>query len=569
MSGNRQQGATKAPLSRVFTTRLSGSGVAVGVFFFGLSLLPSLLPRTALFQGAVSGITLMIGYGIGVLGQWAWNYLELPKPEPGSTANRVLLWASAAIVGFVAAATAWRQVGWQNDVRETFGMDSVGPAVWVSIVPITLVVAALLLILSRSLRRLFQLFARWLTRIMPDRAARLIGGVALVILLFFLANGVLVNGFFTVANSAFSVRDTATVEGVVQPQTPERSGSPESLITWDNLGRQGRSFVASGPAVDELNEFHGGGAMQPIRIYAGLKSAETLEQRAELVLEDLIRAGAFERDLLVVATTTGTGFLVPEGMDTLEYIHNGNTAIVGVQYSYLPSWISLLADQEVTKATSQVVFSTIHDYWSDLPEDSRPDIYLFGLSLGSFGVESILQSINIINEPIDGALMVGPPFVNGMWNNITDARDEGSPAWLPVYQDGRTVRFTSLENALDVPQSEWQDTKVVYLQHSSDPVTFFSPDLAFSQPEWLEEGQRGPDVSPEMAYVPLVTMWQVALDLPAAGTVPPGHGHLYQSGEYLDGWLGVTQPDGWTDSDTESLRQLLDDRDRQKEAEDG
>ena len=65
--------------------------MAVGLFFFGLSLLPSLLPRTALCQGVVSGVTLMIGYGIGVLGQWAWNYLELPKPEPDSTTHRILL----------------------------------------------------------------------------------------------------------------------------------------------------------------------------------------------------------------------------------------------------------------------------------------------------------------------------------------------------------------------------------------------------------------------------------------------------------------------------------------------
>ena len=308
--------------------------------------------------------------------------------------------------------------------------------------------------------------------------------------------------------------------------------------------------------------------MQPIRIYAGLKSADTLQQRADLVLEDLKRAGAFERDLLVVATTTGTGFLVPEAMNTLEYVHNGDTAIVGVQYSYLPSWISLLADQEVTRETSRVVFDTIHDYWSTLPPDSRPDIYLFGLSLGSFGVESILTSVNIINEPINGALLTGPPFVNDMWNEITDDRDGGSPAWLPIYQDGRTVRFTSLDNALDVPRGEWDDTKIVYLQHASDPVSFFSPDLAFSEPDWLKEGQRGPDVSAQMAWFPLVTMWQVALDLPAAGNVPAGHGHLYTSSEYLNAWLGVTQPEGWTASDTDALRDHLNTMDQENEDQD-
>ncbi|MFB3099534.1 MAG: alpha/beta hydrolase [Acidimicrobiia bacterium] len=563
MSGSTDTAQTDAPLGRIFTSRLSGPGVAVALFFFALSLQPSLLPRTALFQGVVSGVTMMIGYGLGVIGQWAWSYLGLPKPA--STAQKVVLGVTVVVVGFVAAASIWRQVGWQNDVREIFGMESISPSVWLLIVPITLAVAAVILILSRAVRKLFQLIARWLNRIMPQRVARLVGGLALFIVLALLINDVLLTGFFSVANSAFSVRDTATVEGMTQPQTSERSGSPQSLIAWESLGRQGRSFVASGPTVEELNAFQGGGAMQPIRIYAGLKSADTLQQRADLVLEDLKRAGAFERDLLVVATTTGTGFLVPEAMNTLEYVHNGNTAIVGVQYSYLPSWISLLADQEVTRETSRVVFDTIHDYWSTLAPDSRPDIYLFGLSLGSLGVESILTSVNIINEPINGALLTGPPFVNDMWDEITDDRDGGSPAWLPIYQDGRTVRFTSLDNALDVPRGEWDDTKIVYLQHASDPVSFFSPDLAFSEPDWLKEGQRGPDVSAQMAWFPLVTMWQVALDLPAAGNVPAGHGHLYTSSEYLNAWLGVTQPEGWTASDTDALRDHLNTMDQENE----
>lgn len=568
MSGSTDTAQTDAPLDRIFTSRLSGPGVAVALFFFALSLQPSLLPRTALFQGVVSGVTMMIGYGLGVVGQWAWNYLGLPKPEPASTAQKVVLGVTVVVVGFVAAASIWRQVGWQNDVREIFGMESISPSVWLLIVPITLAVAAVILILTRAVRKLFQLIARWLNRIMPQRVARLVGGLALFIVLALLINDVLLTGFFSVANSAFSVRDTATVEGMTQPQTSERSGSPQSLIAWESLGRQGRSFVASGPTVEELNAFQGGGAMEPIRIYAGLKSADTLQQRADLVLEDLKRAGAFERDLLVVATTTGTGFLVPEAMNTLEYVHNGDTAIVGVQYSYLPSWISLLADQEVTRETSRVVFDTVHDYWSTLPPDSRPDIYLFGLSLGSFGVESILTSVNIINEPINGALLTGPPFVNDMWDEITDDRDGGSPAWLPIYQDGRTVRFTSLDNALDVPRGEWDDTKIVYLQHASDPVSFFSPDLAFSEPDWLKEGQRGPDVSAQMAWFPLVTMWQVALDLPAAGNVPAGHGHLYTSSEYLNAWLGVTQPEGWTASDTDALRDHLNTMDQENEDQD-
>lgn len=170
--------------------------------------------------------------------------------------------------------------------------------------------------------------------------------------------------------------------------------------------------------------------------------------------------------------------------------------------------------------------------------------------------------LDVLNAPIGGALLTGPPFVNPLWRQLTDDRDPGSPESLPLYQDGRTVRFTAQEDALNEPTGRWGDTKVVYLQHASDPVTFFSPNLALRSPDWLKPGQRGPDVSPEMGWVPLVTMWQVLFDLPVAGDVPAGYGHLYTSAEYLSGWVGISRPDGWTDADNDVLIEVLAERER-------
>ena len=549
----------------VFHLRLSGVGSTVGVLFFALSLLPSLLPRSGLFQGVVSGITLAVGYGVGVFLHWLWTYLGLPVPERTSTTGRVVLGASVAVVALLTLAIAWQQVGWQNEVRETFGMDPISPAVWLPILPVTALTAAVLLVVSRAIRKLARVTGDWLDRFVPPRVARVVAVLGVVVVLVMLVNGVLIDGLFSVANQAFATRDTDTPEGVVQPEAAERSGSPDSLVPWDTLGRQGRTFTGSGPGVDDLNEFSGGGALEPIRVYAGLKSADTIAGRADLVLEELKRTGAFDRQVLVVATTTGTGFLEPNAMESLEYLYNGDTAIAGVQYSYLPSWISILADQEITRETSLVVFDRVHDYWSTLPDASRPELYLFGLSLGSFGVESILTSVGILNAPIDGALLTGPPFVNTLWSDLTQNRDAGSPATLPVFEEGRTVRFTARENALDTPSGTWGDTRLVYLQHASDPIVFFSPGLAFNSPEWLEDGQRGPDVSDRMAWVPLVTMWQVFGDLPGAGGVPAGFGHLYTGGEYLDGWVGIAAPEEWTETQNQELSELLDRRSAERE----
>ena len=537
------------------TCASSRTGLAVAGFFFAVSLLPSLLPRAGYVQGVVSAITLMIGYGLGAGGQALWDYLEIPKVR-GRT-RTVLKVLTLGLIGWATVSGIWQQVGWQNEIRTMFGMDAVTPTTWPVIAAVAVGVAALILIVSRSLRVLFSNVGQWLGRRLPSRLAWVLGATVLLILFWVLITGVLVQGFFAGANVVFSLRDGDTSPGITQPTAAERSGSPESLVDWESLGRQGRSFTGGGPTVEQLNGFSGGGARVPVRAYVGLQSTATLQERADLLLAELRRAGAFDREILVVATTTGTGFLDENGITPLEYAFNGDTAIAGVQYSYLPSWISLLADQEAVKQTSKAVFDTVHAYWSTLPEDTRPKLYLYGLSLGSFGVESILGSINILNEPISGALMSGPPFVNELHTDLESRREEGTPPWQPVYGAGSTVRFTAEENGFGNTPGPWGPTRLVYLQHNSDPVVFFDYSLAYKEPDWLQEGQRGPDIAPTMGWFPLVTMWQVALDLPGAGGVPEGFGHLYTERANLESWVEITQPEGWTTAQTDQLVPIL------------
>jgi uncharacterized membrane protein len=545
------------PEAKLRATPVSRPGILTGLLVFVLSLWPSLLPKLPITQGIVSGISFMVGYALGSGWQWAWNYLGLSTPR-----GRwwfALRWLWFAGLTYLLLISTWRFVGWQNDLRDSFGMERISATIWLTVVPVAVTVSAVILVVGRSLRRVFGFLTRWLSKLFPRRLARLLGGVGLILMIWGLWSGVLVNAFFATANQIFAPRDTVTAEGTTQPTSELRSGSPKSLIGWETLGRNGRTFVAGGPSVDDLNTFHGGGAVEPIRVYAGIRSAETVEARAQLVLDELIRTGAFEREVLVVATTTGTGFLQPNAMMALEYILNGDVAVAGAQYSYLPSWISLLADQDEVRETSQTVFATIHDHWSTLPEDQRPEIYLYGLSLGAYGVEAILTSINIVNEPIDGGLMVGPPFVSQLWNELVTNRDPGSSPSAPVYQGGRTVRFTNGANtlALTADEDDWGRTRLLYLQHASDPVVYFSPSLFLSQPDWLLDGQRGAELSDDFHYARLITGWQVMMDLPAAGSIPEGYGHLYTRRANARAWVAITRPDGWTDAQTERLTNFL------------
>ncbi|WP_291378685.1 alpha/beta-hydrolase family protein [Demequina sp.] len=544
---------------RVFEPTFSGPGAAVGAIFTSFSLAPSLLPRDAFVQGLATGVSLVVGYGLGAGGHAIWNYLGVPN------LRGKWQWMVAAIVLAVIALNTglaiWNWVGWQNTIRDLMGMDPLSPDAWPIVVGITVVVAAIVLVIARSLRLLFRTMGNRLDRWLPRRLAITLSSAGLVVLLWLVFSGLLVQGFFSASNALFSTRDNGNKPGVTQPSSPLLSGSPQSLVAWDTLGREGRAFISYVPTVEEINAYSGGGAVQPIRVYVGLRSAETLEDRADLLLEELIRTGAFDREALLLTTTTGTGFIDPLGVDPFDFIFNGDVAIAGAQYSYLPSWISLLADQAITKDTSLVMFSTVHEYWSTLPEDHRPRLFLYGLSLGSYGVESVLTSANIINEPIDGAVMVGPTFVNPLRADLIQGREGGSTPWLPLVEGGRTVRFTGNEDSLDQPAGPWGPTRVAYLQHGSDPIGFFEPSIAWREPDWLAGSDRAPDVSPETDWFPFVTMWQTLLDAPSAGSVPRGFGHLYSVSANATTWAHVIDAEGWTSADTAHLVRVLEARD--------
>lgn len=331
------------------------------------------------------------------------------------------------------------------------------------------------------------------------------------------------------------------------------------MIEWDTLGRQGRDFVALGPTVEDLGRFSGEPAEVPVRVYAGLRSAETTGERAGLAIRDLRRAGGFDRAALVVATTTGTGYLEPASSAAIEYLYNGDTAIVGIQYSYLPSWISFLVDDEEAKEAGRELFNQVHAAWSELDPDDRPLLLVTGTSLGAFGSEAAFSSLADIVNRTDGVVWAGPPHASRLYRGFVEQRDRGTPQWLPVYDGGGSVRFAATPEDLWAPGPTWEHPRVVYLQHASDPIVFWDPRLAIARPDWLTE-PRGPGVSDDMTWVPVVTFWQVSADLPWGLEVPPGYGHHYRE-MFADAWAAVAAPDGWTDADTQRLREELAARD--------
>ena len=537
-----------------YFSRLNFLGLVFALLFYALSFTPSLLPRTALIQGVVTGFSIAAGYGIGVaisfLFRWSTEW-DVPDKY-----KRPAWYGLYFISAIVVVLFAWLGYLWHDEVRSLVGLEPDHRLGIFTVLLIAIGLALLILTISRSIRRLFRYLFAKLDMVLPRRISMAISFAVVSLFVFWVASGLLADGFVRVANTYYNNRDNSIPAGYEQPTNPLRSGSTDSLSSWETVGFQGRKFVAGGPNKEKIEEVTGDPASDPIRVYVGLKAADTAEKRADLAVKELERTGAFERPVLILATTTGSGWLEPSAVDSIEFIHRGNTAIVSQQYSYLPSWISYLVDKETATEAGQALFDAVYGRWSQMPRETRPKLYAYGLSLGSFGGQTPYSGVNDLRFSIDGALFVGTPNFTTLWRNVTNNRNAGSPEWRPVYRNGETVRFAINNEDIMKDQEKWQYPRILYVQHASDPVVWFDFSLVDKKPDWLSE-KRGPDVSPATRWYPVVTFLHLGVDQASAGTVPVGHGHMYGNA-VINSWVAITNPSNWSPEKTANLQSYID-----------
>lgn len=542
--------------------RPSLGGVALAELFWWKSLSPSMMPRTAASQAMVSAVCVAFAIMVGTFLGWLVHLLLRRFRVEVSDDLRRGLWATAGVVGaLVLLCGLWVWSDWQNEQRDLLGMEHMSRVTALPMLVVTLVLTVVLVSLGRIVWRGVRAIDRWASRHLRRTGATIVTVVVVVLLLQWSA-GFLFGKFENWARDSFGAIADTTDPDVTQPDEPTVSGSPDSLIAWDTLGREGRNFVTRATSAAELAGFHGDAAVQsPVRIYAGLDSAPDAESRADLAVRDLQRAGGFDRKVLVVTTVTGTGWVDPDAATAIEQLYGGDTAMIAIQYSFLPSWISSLVDTDVAQEAGSELFNAVAAAWSQLPADDRPQLLVFGQSLGSMGAEAafsghdVRTSVANIVSRTEGALFTGPTNDNVMWRQLVAGRDEGSTAWLPVYRDGESVRFANRTDELMQEFPDWEGTRVLYIQHPSDPVTFWNMETMWSQPEWIQD-PKGYDIPERAEWFPFVTWAQGVGDLAAGFGAEPGFGHDY-SNAFVAGWAAVAPPDGWTPDDTAALQAYL------------
>lgn len=512
-------------------------GLLLGLLFFGFSFTPSLLPRTFGVQGFAAGLSFATGYGLGVA--IMHFYHKLPRKYRTTLSPRAK-WIVLGALLVISAIFMIAGERWQTQIRELTDANPVNGAYYLETLLLAGLIALLLIWMSRGIRRLGIYFARKLNHYVPPKVSMYGGALLAAILLIVLINGVLLNAVMGAINYSFGLKNGGTPSGVYQPQDSAFSGSPASAIDWNSLGEKGREFVATAPSQATIETFAGqGSSKQPNRLYAGLKSAPTTQERVDLLIKELDRTGASKRQAVLIAIPTGSGGVNAKSIQSVEYLYHGDTTTLALQYSYLPSWLSFLTDQDKAREAGKTLTDGVYNWWSHLDPTSRPKLLMYGESLGTLGADGAFSGAQDMHARMSGVLLVGPPHANKLWSGIVAAREAGTPEVLPVYQKGEVVRFSDGREAFVEPKLQpWTQTgRVGFVQHASDPVVWWSLSLMWSKPDWLRE-PRGSDILANMRWYPFVTEWQVALDLPFAFGVSAGHGHNYGNSLSTD-WTAV------------------------------
>ncbi len=318
----------------------------------------------------------------------------------------------------------------------------------------------------------------------------------------------------------------------VPPQIEEITGGPGSLSSWADQSRESRRWLSMVLTPEEIENVMGGTAQQPIRVYGSLKAADSPQARAELLLAEIDRTKALERSVFVLFSPTGSGYVNYVASETLEYLTHGDCASACIQYSVLPSALSLT---KVPYATSQtrIVLNGIMQRLMAMPKAKRPKFYMFGESLGSQVSEEVFRGQGLTGPEgvgLDAAVWIGTPAATVWRDEIWGTR---TVTEVPEVGPGSAYLPRAIRDWRNLPAEDKKQVKFLLLQNGDDPIPKFGAKVLWQQPSWLGPDETRPPGSPRgTKWLPVVTFFATFIDMqnalvPTPGTFQEG-GHDYR-----------------------------------------
>ena len=313
------------------------------------------------------------------------------------------------------------------------------------------------------------------------------------------------------------------------PTSKYVSGGPESLVKFDSLSREGRRFTNMALTRTEIEDVMGLPATRdPIRAFVGLDTAAEVEDRVDVLMDELVRTRAFEREVLVFASPTGSGYVNYVLAEAVEYLTLGNCAIAAMQYSMLPSSMSLTRTALAIEQ-NRALMHAITGYLRGMDPDKRPKFVLFGESLGALTMQDIWRRRTLEAAERD--------FVHSSIFLGTPSATQFAKAWRidkgRVDPRGRIIEVDNFGEYLNLPDERKVDIRHVLISHYDDPIPKFGTNLLMREPWWLgPEEERPPRVPKSSKWRPGTTFVLTAIDLVNAMEVVPGvfgrRGHDYR-----------------------------------------
>lgn len=492
--------------------RLSLTGFFVACVLFIESLRPVLLPLNIKSQIIFSSIVIAIGYDLGLLLEFAIFKLGFFKIRIKNR-KKYLLYSLISIVTIFQTQTFLAS---QQKYFSTFGILKVTPS-WILVILGSILFALIILFFGNLIR----IFGKYCAKHVQKSKSRILIYCTVFILTTGLGYLLLI---FSIVALQISVDISSRSKPIEQKPTKSvlRSSGQNSLITWEGLGQKGKEFISTENALNDIGFSNNLPIkeMEPIRIYAGIGNEVNLEKRIDLIMKEFERTKAFERSVVVMFTPSGSGWVNPVAVDSVEYITNGNSASVSLQYSDNQPIVQYIKDPKMPGRASMLLFSKIRQRLDNIPATKRPKLFIYGESLGSLGSQEIFKNTPLvdINNNIDGALWVGSPYSGPLWQKLILKHD--------LKPDNSLVHAVAHSSSLKNDSAKWGPTRIAFLYNATDPIVWSDPDLIFKYPTWLKK-PRSPELSPDVRWLPLLTYGHTWFELFSAKNFASGFGHTY------------------------------------------
>jgi uncharacterized membrane protein len=320
---------------------------------------------------------------------------------------------------------------------------------------------------------------------------------------------------------------------VTPPQEPEITGSPASGLDWMKQTREGARWLSMALPPATINAvMQIDNAVHPIRVYASLDVVSTEAERAQVLLDEIDRTKALERKAFALFSPTGSGYVNYVANETFEYLMHGDCASAAIQYSVLPSALSL-GDVSMGVRQTRMVLDGIVDRIRQMPKNKRPKFFMFGESLGS----------NVSEDVFDGTWTFGPEGVGldaAVWIGTPSATKWRKQLWgdrtiaqAPQVGPGSLYLPRTIADWHELPQSEREQVRFLLLQNGDDPIPKFGSQVLWRRPDWLGPAETRPIGSPKGTHwIPIGTFLMTFIDMLNALVPTPGifaeGGHDYR-----------------------------------------